>query len=349
MQAAGPTSISGTANAATATLEVATESAAVLRISASCVDEPGAAKQGGWGTYVELAKPRITRLVTMTAAGGFGLSLAGRGLGLAEVALPLVGCIVGTALASAGANALNQCMEVGRDARMKRTSARPLPSGRLSLASAVVFGLVMSIAGPLILLITCGPSAALVCFATVVSYLLWYTPLKPVTPLNTWIGAIPGALPPLIGWCACAWLASPSSLAGLTEAGGWTLFGLMFVWQIPHFLAIAWMHKDDYARGGYRMLPLQDTVGTHTVAQIMVWAGLLVVASVAPWWFMPDRLSIVYAIVAAASSLAFMGLASGLVSDRSPKRARKVFIASIIHLPVLLLAMVIDATARAWS
>ncbi len=337
------------AAAAVAAGDIVAGSAASLGISVSCVDRFDSANRRGLGAYIELAKPRITRLVTMTAAGGFGLSLVGRGITWSAVAIGLVGCIVGTALASAGANAMNQCMEVERDGRMNRTRGRPLPSGRVSLFGAVAFGVVLSVVGPIILLVSCGPSAALVCFATVVSYLLWYTPLKPVTSLNTWVGAVPGALPPLIGWCACAWIESPSVAAGLTEPGGWTLFVLMFVWQIPHFLAIAWMHKDDYARGGYRMLPLQDAAGTHTVAQIIGWAVLLVGASVAPWWFMPERLSIVYAAVAGLSSLAFLAMAARLTSDRSAKRARKVFIASIIHLPILLVALVVDATVKAWS
>ncbi|MGQ0629223.1 MAG: heme o synthase [Phycisphaerales bacterium] len=319
---------------------------AALGAAACCHDEAQPVR--GWRAYLELAKPRITRLVTMTALGGLGLSVVGRGIDSATIGRLALVTALATAAASAGANALNQCMEVARDARMLRTRGRPLPMGRVSMAGALTFGIAACIGGVACLYTLIGPAPALVAFATIVTYLALYTPLKPRTLLNTWVGAIPGALPPLIGWSAAAPADLPlAAHFGISALGGWSLFALMFVWQIPHFLAIAWMHREDYARGGYRMLPLTDPTGDRTVRHIFLWSALLVVASALPSFVMPERISPVYAAVALIAGASFFTLALPLRRDRSTRGARRVFIASIIHLPVLLLALVVDATIKA--
>lgn len=299
----------------------------------------------------ELSKPRITRLVALTAAVGFGLNSIGRSADWTTWLVAGAGCLLGTALSSAGANALNQCMEIPRDARMLRTMNRPLPSGQLTLRGATIAGLAAGVAGLAVLWAACGLPSMLVSLVTMATYLLIYTPLKPVTVLNTWIGAVPGALPPLIGWAAAGSVGTTSAegtWGSLTQPGGWSLFALMYVWQIPHFLAIAWMHRDDYARGGYRMLPIMDTGGRLTACMVVAWAVLLVPASLLPWWAMDDRLTWAYAGVALLSGLIFAGGAASLLWNQTRARARRVFIASIIHLPLLLLALVVDAGVAAW-
>ncbi|MFN0011639.1 MAG: heme o synthase [Phycisphaerales bacterium] len=316
--------------------------------------QPRASARQAAAVIIELGKPRITKLVVMTAAVGFVLGALGQPATWPSLIVAGLGCLIGTALSSAGANALNQCMEVSRDARMVRTAGRPLPSGRLRPAHAWLAGGGMSIAGLLALLILCGPAAAAVSALTIACYLLIYTPMKVLTPLNTWVGAVPGALPPLIGWCAAAWATGTSATTGtawwlpLTQAGGWSLFALMFVWQIPHFLAIAWMHKDDYARGGYRMLPLNDDSGALTTAHMVAWAALLVPASALPWVAMPGTLSIVYPIIATVTSIAYLALTLWLAASRTRARARTVFLTSIMHLPLLLVALVADGAISAW-
>lgn len=334
-------------------------------------DEPsggvGGARVGGsvrvrgpLGTVIELTKPRITRLVTLTSVVGFGLHAVEAGPGAVPGAggawwlMPLLACAAGTALASAGANALNQCVEAPRDARMDRTRARPVPSGRLTPAAAAGWAWAMMLAGVALLGWLCGPAAALVAAVTSFTYVAIYTPLKPRTVLNTWVGAVPGALPPLIGWCASAWASAGGGAgaawhAGLGDAGGWSLFALMFVWQIPHFFAIAWMHRDDYARGGFRMLPIGDPSGRVTAWTIVLWAVLLLPASLAPAWALPGRVGVIYAAAALLSGLAFAGLAATLIRDRTRGAARRVFFASIMHLPLLLVVMVAEAAWRAWG
>ncbi len=304
----------------------------------------------GLAAVLELSKPRITRLVTLTAAVGFILAIAGQRSDLASMAIWLtaLGCIVGTALSASGANSLNQWWEHRRDALMPRTSARPIPTGRLRADHALYAGVLFSIAGVTMLAWLCGPAAASVSLVTILVYVLMYTPMKPVTPLSTLVGAVPGALPPLIGWCAGRTLETEfASFASLAEWGGWSLFGLMFVWQIPHFLAIAWMYRDDYAQGGFKMLPIFDRTGHLTSFMVAAWAVLLVPATVAPAFAMPDRLGLVYVAAASFTSMIFLAATVQLMLERTRVRARAVFIGSIIHLPLLLLFMVGEVIVRA--
>ncbi len=298
------------------------------------------------GAVIELTKPGITRMVTITSGVGFILAAIGRGREMSELALPAIGCLIGTALSSSGANALNQWWERTRDGQMPRTAGRPLPEARLTSGAALLAGFTLAVFGILTLLVLCGPAPALVSLVTILWYLLLYTPLKPLTPLNTLVGAIPGALPPLIGWTATAPVFGIDSIGGLSvlsEPGGWSLFFLMVVWQIPHFLAIAWMYRDDYAKGGYRMLPIVDPTGHATATTIMVWSVTLLIVSIAPAFVLADRLSPVYGLFAALSGLWFIARCVRLYRSRTQANARSVFIASIIHLPLILLVMVFDA------
>ncbi len=295
---------------------------------------------------VELTKPRITRLVTVTAAVGFVMAALSRVWDVSDLLWTATGCVLGTVLSASGANALNMWWERRRDAIMPRTARRPLPEGRISPHGAFLAGVVLSLVGVLTLLLLAGPAAAVVSAVTIAWYVLLYTPLKPLTPLNTLVGAVPGALPPLIGWTATAPVFGLDNLGGLTslvEPGGWCLFLLMFVWQIPHFLAIAWMYRNDYAAGGYRMMPIVDPTGRATATTILVWSFALLAVTVAPALILHDRLGWIYGAVAGASGVAFTLLCIRLVRIRSRANARAVFIASILHLPLLLITMVADA------
>jgi protoheme IX farnesyltransferase len=223
---------------------------------------------------------------------------------------------------------------------------------RITPAKALVAGLVMSVVGVAILALTCGPAAAGVSLATILIYVLIYTPSKPLTVWNTIIGAVPGALPPLIGWCAAwhpslGWARAFESLAGPMSLGGWSLFALMFVWQIPHFLAIAWMYRADYAAGGYRMLPVVDASGKLTSSMMLSWACVLVLASIWPALVMSDRLGWGTIGVGVVTGVAFIGVIVRFMRTRADGDARRVFFTSITHLPVLTLTMVIEAVLRA--
>jgi protoheme IX farnesyltransferase len=327
--------------------------------------QPAAGAREVLSAVVELSKPRITRLVALTAAVGYVLGVYGRGAGMLEMLLVGAGCIAGTALSAGGANALNQWWERERDAKMMRTCTRPLPRGTIGPALALRAGVLMGVLGVALLALSSGAAAAGVSALTILTYVLVYTPSKPVTPLNTLIGAVPGALPPLIGWCAAMTVGGPameawwSSLslsggAGGVGAGGWSLFVLMFVWQLPHFLAIAWMHKDDYALGGHRMLPWYDPTGRWTGLTVLVTGLTLLPATLLPVRAIPQVLGVGYAVVALTTGLIFAGLCLRLLGcivrgDLSRSAARTVFLASIIHLPILLTAMMVEVLVRGWQ
>ncbi|MEQ8845021.1 MAG: heme o synthase [Phycisphaerales bacterium] len=295
----------------------------------------------------ETTKPRITRLVTITSALGFGLGALALRPTLLEAVGGLIAAILGAGLAAAGANALNQVMEINRDARMPRTMSRPLPSGRVSPLAVTVLGIELCLLGVVLAWALAGLAPAVLIAATVLSYLFLYTPSKPGLWSSTWIGAVPGALPPVIGW-ACV----DGSWASLTHVGPWALFTIMFVWQIPHFLAIAWMYKDDYAAGGYRVLPVIDTSGRWTWAMMVLWAGLLIPVTVLPPLVMDVTPGYIAVPIALVGGLLFLRLTLKVTRTRTHADARKVLIGSVIYLPVLLAAWVADAAigvaAGAW-
>jgi heme o synthase len=238
---------------------------------------------------------------------------------------------VGTALTAFGANALNQYRERAIDARMERTRGRPLPAGRLDPGTALVYGTGVSLLGTFVLFAFAGPLPAALAAATILLYVLVYTPLKRLTTLNTLIGAVCGALPPLIGW---------SAASGGLATGAWLLAALLFVWQIPHFLALAWLYREDYARGGLRMLPVVDPAGGLTFPVTVLFAllhlplGLLVtLTGVAGTWFALGSLGL-------GASWAWLGLR--LYLSHSDRDARRVFWASLAYLPLVLALMVAD-------
>lgn len=300
----------------------------------------------------ELTKPRITRMVAITAGVGFTMAAIGRPWTAAELITSAFGCILGTGLSSSGANALNQWFERDRDALMHRTRTRPLPEHRLSAAAALWIGLALGILGVLVLWALCGPAAALVSAATIILYVLLYTPLKPVTALNTLVGAIPGALPPVVGFAAAWGVGATTPWAAivhpLIQPAAWSLFLIMLVWQVPHVLAIAWMHREDYARGGYQMLPMTDPTGRTTAFTMSAWAVTLVPVCLAPVLLMPELLGWLYASLAVLLSGIFAAMCLRLLRSTERRHIRMAFFASIIHLPLVLMAMVADAFLHLW-
>jgi heme o synthase len=293
--------------------------------------------RGLMATVYEASKPRIVRLVSVTSGVGFAMAAVARAWDAAELAGAATGALAGTALSAAGANALNQWMERDRDKLMPRTCARPMPQQRLSPGSAFIAGSCLAAGGVALLWVACGIVPASISLATVLIYLLIYTPLKPVTPIATLIGAVPGALPPLIGWSAAAGGNDPATLLGLVPL---SLFAIMFVWQIPHFLAIAWMYREDYAAGGYRVLAVLDAEGHRTARSILLWSVLLVPTTMLPAWAMQGPAAWFYGVVAAALGIAFLRLGARFYSTRKRADARTAFIASVIHLPLVLVFLV---------
>ncbi len=266
------------------------------------------------------------------------MSAAWSGVDLASSIVPIIGCLIGTAVASSGANGLNQVLEVDRDSLMERTADRPLPGGRLDRGSAWLFALACAVLGPLLIAATCNWVAGVVAGLTVLLYVCVYTPLKPITPASTYIGAIPGAMPCLIGWTA----ASPTPLADLQHAPAWSVFAILAVWQIPHFFAIAFMYREQYRRAGFK--PLPEGAGPQTVARwILAWTGLAVAASALPLASMPTLVGGLYAAVASVLAAVFVYSAVVLTQRPTVDRARRVFLTSIAYLPVVYLALVGDA------
>ena len=293
-----------------------------------------------WRDMLELTKPGIVRMVMMSAGVGFALSAMYRpAWSPAGAVLSGLACLLGVGLSAAGANTLNQVLEVERDARMKRTADRPLPSGRVPVLRGGLFGAFLCFMGLSLLGIVNGAPAAAVCFATIASYLLVYTPMKPFTPLATVVGAVPGALPPLIGWAA----ASATSHGGLLDAGGWALFALMFVWQVPHFLAIAWKYRADYGRGGYKVLPVVDPSGIRTARACVLWSLALIPISLATVPALGGLLGAGYAGVATLGGLGMVWASVRLARSRSDGAALALFLVSIAYLPLVLVAAVVDA------
>lgn len=279
--------------------------------------------------FVELTKPRITQLVVLTAAAGFFLAPR-QGLD----ALLLLHTLLGTALVAGGTNTLNQVWERELDALMARTQGRPLPAGRLSPAAALRFGAVIATGGIAYLWLTVNDMTAFLASLTLVSYVFVYTPLKRRTPLNTLVGAVPGALPIVGGWTAAGGSIGSAALA---------LFGVVFLWQLPHFLALAWLYRADYAQAGFRMLGARDPNGGATGRRAVLCAAALLPVSLAP-----TALGVtgsVYLWGAALLGLALLGASGALALGRSRTWARRLFVTSVIYLPLLLALMAVDRVA----
>jgi protoheme IX farnesyltransferase len=289
----------------------------------------GAGTAQRFGDFVALTKPRLNLLVLVTTLAGLYLaSPAGVDAGL------LVNTLIGTALVAGGAAALNQVWEWRTDARMRRTATRPLPGGRLGIVEGTWFGVLLSVIGLAQLLIAVNATAAAVAGSTLISYVLVYTPLKPHTSLATLVGAIPGALPPVIGWSAATGRISLEALV---------LFGIVFFWQMPHFLAIAWLYRDDYANAGIPLLPVLEPDGRRTGQQALIYSAALWPVSLLP--AAVGLAGIPYMIVATVLGLLFVWLALRFARERSMQTARALFLFSITYLPLLLGALVVD---RLW-
>lgn len=273
----------------------------------------------------ELVKARLSLLTLATAMAGFAL-----GVKDSWNWILLAATLGGTALCAGGAAALNQWWEREHDGLMKRTRQRPLPAGRMNSSDALVAGSVLSISGVLCLALFANPLSASLAAATIVFYILVYTPLKRVTTLNTIIGAVPGALPPLIGWTAAR---------GSINAEGLTLFAVLFLWQMPHFLAIAWLYREDYAQAGFRMLSEGDESGAITGRQAVIYSLALLVVSLLPSVFF--GYSAVYFYGALALGIGFTVLAGRFAGQGTVPAAKALFLGSIAYLPLLLGLMVL--------
>ena len=271
--------------------------------------------------YVQLAKPRLNLLVVATSAAGYYLG----GPPSTDLAL-MAQAVAGTALVAGGAAVLNQLYERNTDALMRRTRLRPLPDGRVSPADARLFGLGLTIAGLLLLAARANLLAAGLAFATVFVYLIIYTPMKLLTPASTLIGAVPGALPALIGW---------SASHGGVGLGGLTLFAIVFLWQIPHFMAIAWLYRDDYRKAGFPMLSVIDSGGTRSGRQAVLFAAALIPVSLVP------ITAAVSFVLILALGLVQLGLAVRFAITRSDASARALFVGSITYLPLLWTVMIL--------
>jgi protoheme IX farnesyltransferase len=280
------------------------------------------------GLYMQLAKARLSALVLLTTAVGFVMGSPGAaGIDWFR----LVATVAGTALAAGAANALNQMTEVRRDGLMRRTRGRPLPSRAIGIGHALVFAVLAGYAGLAILALAVNLAAAGLALATICIYVGLYTPLKTRSTLNTLVGAVCGAIPPMIGWVAAA---------GRLEPGAWILGALLFVWQIPHFFALAWLYREDYARGGFAMLPVVDRTGRLT-GQVVVLTSLSLVplalaatlAGLTGW---------VYSAGSMVLGLWILGFGARLYTQRTEASARRLFLASIVYLPILLCLMVAD-------
>ena len=278
------------------------------------------------GTLALLTKARLGLLVTLTTVVGFVVASVG------DIHwIRLVLTALGTTLAAFGANAFNQCIERERDARMERTKCRPLPAGTLSLRQALGISALLAVTGDVLLAAFINPLTAGLALLIQVLYLFVYTPLKPRTPVNTLVGAVCGAIPPMMGWTA---------VRGQIDPGAWILFLILFVWQMPHFLSLAWLYRDDYERGGFRMLPSLDPTGMLTCNLVVLYTAALLplafattIAGIAGWTFFFGALVL---------GLVWIALALQLRESRELRHARRVFLASLLYLPALLGLLVFD-------
>ena len=287
---------------------------------------PACVEKSWASVFADLVKARLTTLVLLTTLVGFYLGWRGA----MNYAL-MLNALAATALVASGASALNQLLERDYDAKMRRTQGRPLPSGRLQPTTVMIFGGVCSVAGLVYLALAVNLLTSVLGAVTLISYLFIYTPLKRVTWLNTAIGAVPGAFPPLMGWTAAR---------GELSGEGWALFAILFFWQLPHFFAIAWIYRDEYAKAGFKMLPGIDPEGRRTAQQAVSNTLALLAVSLFPFVFkMAGPAYLAGAIVLGAG---FLWCAIQFSRHLTLTRARQLFFASIIYLPLLLALMVWD-------
>lgn len=275
-----------------------------------------------------LTKPRITLMVVLTTVVGYWVATP-----MFDWPL-LLHTLIGTALLSTGSSVLNQVVEVRTDAAMRRTANRPLPAGRIGRLPATLFGLLTGLVGGAQLWFFVNPLTSILGVATLVLYVAVYTPMKRVSNLSTLVGAVPGAMPPMMG-CTAA--------SGELTALAWVLFGILFLWQMPHFLAIAWLYRADYERGGFPMLPVGDLDGQRTWLQMVLYAAALIPVSLLPAVLGFARLS--YFAGALVCGLFFLWYSFDFGRSRDVKSARRLLLASVAYLPVVLILMILDRAA----
>jgi protoheme IX farnesyltransferase len=275
--------------------------------------------------FAELVKARLTLLVLLTTAVGFYL---GAVASINYVAL--FHAVFGTALAAAGAAALNQWWERRLDALMLRTRTRPIPAGRMLPRDALIVGSLLAIAGVAYLTIASNGLSAALAAVTIIIYIFGYTPLKRISTANTLVGAIPGALPPMIGWAAAS---------GRLDPGAWSLFAILFFWQLPHFFAIAWMYREDYARAGFQMVSREDETGTRSASQSVFFCIVLLFVSGIPAFL--GVVNSAYLLVELVLNGLFIFAAMRFLRTQAAADARKLFLTSIVYLPLLLVALVL--------
>jgi protoheme IX farnesyltransferase len=302
---------------------------AVLEVTPVERQHRTARPHAGVSDYWALTKPEINFLIAIATFAGFYLGLP------AELHhfpfMLLINTLIGTLLVSSGASTLNQYVERRFDAQMRRTARRPLADGRLEPSSVLLFGILLSFAGGMYLAVAVNAKASLIALFTLASYLEVYTPLKRKTPLCTFVGALPGAMPPLIGWAAAS---------GTLSFEAFVLWAVLFLWQFPHFMAIAWMYREDYARAGYLVLPQGEQSG-----RFMSWQALVASLGLIPVSLSPTVIGgagLLYFAVAIMLSLGLLYYSARLAYQRSNTAARKLLMASIVYLPLVLLLMVLD-------
>ncbi len=282
------------------------------------------------GAYISLTKPDVSFLVLMTTGAGFYMGARGP-----IDWLHMLHVVFATMMIAAGTAALNHYIERESDRYMRRTASRPLPTGQLTPAEALRFGVALCIAGAIDLFFVAGYLACLLGIVTSVSYLLAYTPLKKRTVWATFIGAIPGAIPPMIGWAAAT---------GKLDAGAWLLFAILFFWQFPHFHAISWMYREDYARAGILMLPVVDKDGTRTFRQIVLYAATLVAVSLLP--AIMGFAGVLYFFGALVTCTALVQVCLWAAYSKTNSRAKWLMHATVLHIPILLGLMMYDKLPR---
>ncbi|HKY20524.1 MAG TPA: heme o synthase [Vicinamibacterales bacterium] len=276
--------------------------------------------------FLSLTKPRLNLLVVVTAAVGYYLG-AGPGLEIAK----LVQAVIGIALVAGGAAGLNQIYERETDSLMWRTRTRPIAAQRITPTEAMIFSVTLAVVGLAIVTVTSSLIAGFLTLLTLVSYNAVYTPMKRRSQLATLVGAVPGALPPMIGWVAAR---------GALTSEAWALFAIVFVWQIPHFMAIAWLYRDDFSRAGFPLLPVVEPNGKSTGRQAVLFSIALVPVSLAPYFL--GISGAIYAMSAVAGGVALLAFAVSFAIARTNERARRLFLGSITYLPLLWTMMIAD-------
>lgn len=287
---------------------------------------PEARRTSSISDYVSLTKPRLNFLVVLTSAAGYYVGVTGP-----TDLVKMAQAVVGTALVAGGSAVLNQVYERDTDARMRRTRLRPLPDQRVAPLEALIYGVVLSVAGLSTLALATNWVAAALALTTLGLYLFVYTPMKRTSTLSTLVGAVPGALPAVIGWAAAR---------GDIALGGWTLFAIVFLWQIPHFMALAWMYRDDYRNAGFPMLPVVEPDGLRTGQQALLYSAALLPVSIGP--SVVGIAGWTYFWLALVLGVGLLVLSARFARSRTDASARELFFGSIVYLPLIWAAMVLN-------